>query len=87
MQKLVKLLPHHRAARSGGGNDIGIRLEYFDHALGEFAGFGMESVVEKWLAATGLGGGESHFATEAFEDFGHGDANVRIKLIGQACNK
>jgi hypothetical protein len=44
----------------------------------------VEAVVEKRLAAAGLSGGEFDLAVEVFEDLGDRDADVGIKLVGQA---
>jgi hypothetical protein len=41
-------------------------------------------LLKKRLAATGLGLGEKHLAAETLEDFRDGDADVGIKLVGQA---
>jgi hypothetical protein len=61
--------------------------EDFDHAGGKGAGVGVEAVVEEGLAAAGLRFGEDDLAAEMFEDFGDGDADVRIELVGQAGNE
>lgn len=84
VQEFVVLLADHRAAAAAGGDDVFVRLEEGDHPLGQVAGFGVEAVVEEGLAAAGLGVGEGDRAAEAFEDLGHGNADLGVELVGQA---
>jgi len=86
-EQLVVLLADHGGARSAGADDVVIRFEDFDEPLGQFLGFGVESVIEERLAAAGLGLGERDLAAEVFEDLGDGYADVRVELVGQARDK
>jgi hypothetical protein len=47
----------------------------------------MKSIVEKWLAATGLGIRENHLTAKMLQDFGDCHADMGIKLVGQTGNE
>src|SRR5205814_325434 len=87
MQQPLKILANHRTTASAWRHDVFVRLEDFDEAFGQLAGFGLKAIVVERLAAAGLGLREGDGAAEMLEDFGDSDADVGIELIGEAGDK
>src|SRR4051812_30056679 len=78
------MLAHHRRARTAGRDDVLVRLKNLDEPRRQVAGLFRIAVVEKRLPAAGLRLRKVNLATEVLKDLCNGDADLRIKLVGQA---
>jgi len=87
VEEVRVVLAHHRAAAPAGRDDVLVRLEHLDEPLGQLARLVVEPVVEERLAAARLGLGKLHGAAEVLEDLGHGDPDLGVELVGEACDE
>lgn len=60
-----------------------VGLKDVDHPLGEFAGFGVKTIVKKRLPAAGLHIGEDDAPAVMLQNFGNSHANARVELVGE----